>query len=271
LDWGAGVAGIGGKQTVEHTFDTVDEKIAEAEFFLQRMAEVYTDMFAFNCFLSAYLSASRTTTLALQQFKHIPGFRQWYEPHRDRLRANRLAEFFLNMRNDHVHGGPYPVTGGIFHQGKACYHFAQPAQISDRPTEDVVSACRSYFVLLLEVVYDCYVGLGVHIDPQQYYTKEHFATKGRTIDDAEAEVLGWICTSLVEEGFDEDDRWQELRSRVDECKINHLFYSYLGKLTPEPKVPEHFHDFEYAPEDRGWICIPAGFTSIEDYRKPVKE
>jgi hypothetical protein len=250
-----------------NSFDTVDEKTAETEFFLQRMSEIELDPFAFNCYLSAFLAAARTTTLALQRFKHIPGFDQWYESHRESLGSHRLAQFFLRIRNEHAHGGRYPVSGGRFHQGKAEYYFhkSQSEMRTDVPTEDVVSACREYFVLLLEIVYDCYVALGVHIDPQQYYTKEYFATQGKTIDDAELEVHGWVCMSLIEEGFDEDDRWIELRVKVGECKINHLFHSYLGKTTPQPEIPERYHDFEYTPEEKGWVHIPAGFESIEDY------
>jgi hypothetical protein len=256
---------------MDQTFDTVDEKIAESEFFLRRMAENGSDRLAFNCFLSAYLSASRTTTLALQQFKHIPGFEQWYKPHQESLRASPLAKFFLDARNDHVHGGPYPISGGSFYQGEARYYFRRSTETHQQPDKDVVSSCRSYFVLLLEIVYDCYVKLGVHIDPQQHYTKQHFAAQGRTIDDAEIEVWGWICKSLIEDDFDEDDRWHELRSRVGECTVNHLFFSYLGKPTPQPQEPDHIRDFEYTPEDRGWVYIPAGFESIEDYLRNVTE
>lgn len=161
---------------MDHTFDTVDEKIAETEFFLRRMAEVGLDQFSFNCYLSAYLSASRTTTLALQQFKHIPDFEQWYKPHRDRLKEDLLARFFLDTRNNHVHGGPYPVSRSIFGGGKAYHYFTHSAE-AHQPAEDIVSACRSYFILLLEVIYDCYVKLGVHIDPQQYYTKDNLRSK----------------------------------------------------------------------------------------------
>ena len=253
---------------MNHTFDTVDQKIAETEFFLRKMASVYIDPFEFNCYLSAYLSASRTTTLSLQQFKeNIPGFEEWYIPHQERLKNNRLAKFFLSVRNSHVHGGPYPVSGGSFHQGKAHYRFSKTRETYKYTPDDVVSACRSYLIILLEIIYDCYVKLGIYIDPQQYYTKEHFATQNRTIDDAEIEVMGWICTSLIDDGFDEDDRWHELRSHVGECEINHLFYSYLGKSTPQPLEPEHYQDFEYTPEEKGWIHIPAGFESIEAYLK----
>jgi hypothetical protein len=249
-----------------HTFDTVDEKVGETEFFLRKMSEVSLKAFELNCYLSAYLSAARTTTLALQQFKHLPGFDEWYKPHSNRLKENPLAKFFLKARNDHVHGGPYPVSGSSSHKGKTNYLFTKSDDAKVCEPQVVVSACFDYFVLLLEIVYDCYVQLGIHIDPQQYYTKEHFATMGWDIEQAESEIHGWVCTSLIEEGFDEDDRWHELRARVGKCKINHLFYSYLEKVTPQPTEPEHFQDFEYTPEEKGWTHPPAGFESIEAYR-----
>lgn len=244
----------------------MDEKVAEAEFFLQRMAEVRTDMFGFKCYLSAYLSAGRTATLALQQFKHIPGFEEWYDPHRKALKESPIAKFFLDARNDHVHGGPHPVTSGRFHKDVVKYYFSEAVNEEDQPSSvDVVTLCREYLVLLLEVVHDCYVELGCHIDPQQYFTKEHFSKLGRSIDDAELEVWGWVMQSYIDEGYGEDDRWHELRGRVGECKINHLFYSYLGKPTPQPVLPEYLADLEYTPEDRGWDYVPVGFKSQDEY------
>lgn len=251
---------------MEHTFDTVDEKVAESEFFLGKMAGAGMDLFALKCYLSAYLSASRTVTLALQQFKHLPGFEAWYEPHRKRLEASALAKFFHETRNAHAHGAPYPVAGARFNGSGATYRFGQLEKVKGPPPDDMVAACREHFLTLLEIVYDCYVELGVYIDPQQYFTKEHFAANGRTIDDAEVEVWGWVRTSLIEEGFDEDGRWHELRSHVSECKINHLFYSYLGEPTPQPELPEDYYDFEFTPEEKGWVHVPVGFKTLEEYR-----
>jgi len=250
---------------MDHSFDTVDEKVAETEFFLQHMASAGTDMFAFKCYLSAYLSASRTITLALQQFRDLPGFDTWYEPHRGRLKVDPMAKFFLDARNSHVHGGPYPLSGGRFHAGEAHYFFTQERGRTGVPVSDMVTACRQHFVGLLEIMYDCYVQLGVHIDLHQYFTREHFATDGRTIDDAEVEVRGWVMESLIEEGYDEDARWHDLRSRVQGCGINDLFFSYLGRPTPQPTEPEEYADFAYTPQEKGWICIPAGYQSIQDY------
>ena len=250
---------------MNHTFDTVDYKTAEAEFFLTAMAVASADMFAFQCHLSAYLSASRSTTLALQQFKDIPGFDTWYRPHRERLQNDPVAKYLLDARNEHVHGGSYPVRGVRSYQGEVTYYFEH--QIGSQALEDVdiVTTCRAHFITLLEILYDCYVILGPHIDPQQYFTKENFARMGQGIVEAECQVWGFERSSLVEEGYDEDARWHELRGRVDECKINHLFYAYLGKTTPKPFEPEEYADFDFTPEDRGWTHVPAGFDSVEKY------
>lgn len=224
-------------------------------------------MFAFKCYLSAYLSAARTTTLALQQFKELPGFDAWYAPHQERLRLDPVAKFLLDARNAHLHGGPSPVSGGSFRGDEALYYFSPRETADGQVRPDVVSTCRQHFVTLLGIVRDCYVRLGVYIDPQQHYTKEHFAGSGRTIEDAEVEVRGWVMESLAEDGYNEDDRWHELRSHVGECQINHLFYSYLGRVTPQPLEPEYYADFKYSPEDKGWIHVPAGYASLEDYQR----
>lgn len=248
---------------MSHSFDAVNEKIAEAEFFLEKMVEAGSDWFSFRNYLSAFLSAARTSTLALQHFKDLPSFDDWYVVHREALKSDPLAKFMLDTRNDHVHGGPSPIAGASFYQGGATYQFRK--QRDSVPNGDIVSVCRKHFIDLLSIVYDCYIVLGVHIDPQQYYTKEHFETMGRTIDQAELEIWGWVMESYIEEGFDEDDRWLELRTRVGECSINHLFNGYLGKVTPQPIMPDQFSDFEYTYEERGWVHIPAGFESREEF------
>ena len=248
---------------MSHTFETVDEKVAETEFFLARMIDAGGDWDSFRHYLSAYLSAARTTTLALQRFSYFDGFDIWYETHRERLKADPLAKFILNTRNDHVHGGPSPVAGTIFNQSETKYQFQKQGEFV--PSEDIVSSCRRHFIDLLNIVYDCYVVLGEQFDPQQYYTRECFESIGKSIDDAEVEVWGWVMTSLIAEGLDEDDRWQELRGHVGECSINHLFNGYFSKVTPQPILSEMLAEFEFTHEDRGWTHIPAGFKSTQEY------
>jgi hypothetical protein len=96
---------------------------------------------------------------------------------------------------------------------------------------------EEHFISLLSVVHDCYVALGVHIDPQQYFTAENFAKLGRGIADAEVEAWGWVCLSPDGEEWnddEEDDRWYELRSHVDECQINYLFCSTSARRHHNP-------------------------------------
>lgn len=254
------------------TFDTVDSKVAEAEFFLRKMAECRFNFEEFGFYFSAFLAASRTITLALQQFEHLDGFDEWYEAHRATLKSDQTARFFLNTRNSHLHGGEYPIRGGSRIQGVHKFHFRDYQHNSiDLGDDDILSRSRAFFLTLLEIVYDCYTQLGTQIDPQQYFTAENFAESGRDIDDAELEVYGWIMESLKEEGFDDDDRWSELRSKVESCNINHLFHSYLGRVTPQPKEPEHYQDFAFSDEDKGWTHIPAGFDTIEQWIEFVAE
>lgn len=92
-------------------------------------------------------------------------------------------------------------------------------------------------------------------------------TLGRSIDDAECEVWGWVCTLLIEEDLSEDDRWHELRGHVDECHINHLFYSYLGMPMLQPALPDYLEEIEHTPEERGWIHVPAAYESIEAFAR----
>ncbi|WP_259754014.1 hypothetical protein [Pseudomonas sp. GCEP-101] len=250
---------------MDHDFDVVEQKVAETEFFLGKMARAGSNMFEFQCYLSAFLASSRTSTLALQQFKHVEGFEEWYSKHRESLKQSSMAKFFLDLRNAHLHGGQYPVKSGIFYRDTARYEFRSTESRQPVPSSDILASCRKFFILILEIVHDCYVELGPNLDSQQYFTKEHFSLTDRSIDDAEIEVFGWICEHLIEEEYDDDARWSELRGNVYECSINHLFYSYLGKVTPQPVEPDHYVDFAYTPEERGWIHPPAGYSSVEEY------
>jgi hypothetical protein len=250
------------------TFDIVDEKTAEIEFFLQRMCDAGPDSFAFKCYLSAYLSASRTLTLAMQRFRHLEGFDAWYEPHRRQLVSQDLSKYFNSLRDAHVHGGDYPVGGHMIKGNTVTHFFAKGSDVKvPEGFGDLVTAAQVHFIRLLSIVYDCYVALGPQIDPQQYFSKERYPGN---IDAAECEVWGFIRSSLIDEGYDEDARWDELRGHVGLCEINNLFFSYLGKSTPEPIVPEEYNDFAYDPEDKGWTLIPAGFLSLEAYKRWIR-
>jgi hypothetical protein len=243
-------------------FHLVEQKVRETEFFLRKMIESESKWFEFTCYLTAFLSASRSITFALQGYKEIEGFTEWYDTKQEILKTDPIAKYFVEMRNESIHNGVVPIAGASYFQGKAQYRFGN----NNLNLDDIVSSCRIQFIKLLEIVYDCYVVLGPGIDPQQYYTKEYFATMDADIDNAEVEIWGWVMTSYIEEGMDEDDRWHELRGRVGECEINHLFKGYLNKVTPQPIIPDRIADFDFTDEERGWDYLPPGFETIEEYR-----
>ena len=62
------------------SFGLVEDKIFEAEYFLKRLQESISMSFESSCFFSAFVSASRSITFALQAAMNgVPGFSGWYE------------------------------------------------------------------------------------------------------------------------------------------------------------------------------------------------
>jgi len=266
------------------SFDLVDFKVAEAEFFLRRIPECGPDFFAVRCYVSAFMSSTRSITYAVQAcLKNIGEFSGWYKVRQEHLKNDDLSKFFNEFRNINVHIGENVVQGGSMTAGKCIYWFRPVADLRSVPEQDVESACREYFVTILSIVYDCYIDFGPHIDPKQHYTADNFARMGKTVEDAEEETLtshalsaamtfesllgikqekdvdveklrmkvrGWTYVP----GYPEDYRWQALRDSQPGCRINHIFQEYLDKTTPEP---ERLPDLP-SPEGEGWYQTESG-------------
>ncbi len=47
--------------------------------------------------------------------------------------------------------------------------------------------------VIVGIVFNCYEVFGEFIDPEQYYSKEAFTKRGKTIEDAYAEVYANFC------------------------------------------------------------------------------
>lgn len=226
------------------SFGLVDDKVAEADFFLQRISDSDRDFFAFRCYVSAFASSARSITFALKSvLTGIDRFDAWYVDRQKRLRDDRLARFFHEFRRVSQHIGVNPVSGGATGPDRKRLHFfmSEP-DLPNVPDCDVETACRDYFLALIELVYECYLEFGPVIDGQQYFTEGNFSRLGKTFEDA-VEELGfprdWM--DAIRESAREPDRWRILRSQADGCLINSLFEKYLGKSVPHPDSETESH------------------------------
>ena len=169
------------------SFDLVDFKVLEADFFLEKISRE-PDPIIIKFYFSAYTSAARSITFSLQAvMKGVPEFDEWYESKQEILKKDKLAKFFVQARNISQKVGVAPIYGGSMKKnddGKLVvkYFFGRDhPDFKDLPESDVATACKDNFSRLLLLIHECYVKFGVVIDPHQYYTKANFEhLKSRT-------------------------------------------------------------------------------------------
>ena len=221
-------------------FQIVEYKIAETDFFLTKLkGTIHTEevFVGARYYLSAFLSASRSITFALQAaMKDIPDFKEWYEQHQNKLRQNDLAKYFLEVRNLSQKVGYYPLTSGrIFrdenNQRQIEYFFDLldfgEDVSSPIPQEDVLTACNKYFILLLELVCDCFKNFGNIIDPEKYFVFS-ITEAGKSLEDIEEE-LGCPRGYTKIESIPDEERIRILhREFKKDVTIDYVFEKYLG-------------------------------------------
>lgn len=226
-------------QTMSRSFGLVDYKVQEAEYFLLELRRL-SEGFHFGSVqfvASAFVSAARSITFAMQaSLKGIATFDTWYEGRQAILRSNPLAKFFHDFRTVTQHLGINVVSAGTSSADGIHFYFVPCSDLRYVPEKDVVSASESYFRLVLELVYDCYVHMGPIVNGQLYFTAEHFASRGMSIEDAEEELgfpRGWTdigCPDAL------PYRWELLRRQADGCLIDEQFHRWLERVTPRPEL-----------------------------------
>jgi hypothetical protein len=250
------------------SFDLVDYKLAEADFFLERLCETNGDFFPAGCYFSAFVAAARSVTSSLQAvMSSAEGFNAWYAEHQARLKGDEIARFFHEARNLGQHVGVSPLRSGSSGPGGAWrYYFSPCPDFPTVPTIDVCSACRHLMVFLAKIVLDCYDRFGEVIDPEWYYTKEAYAKRGLTIEDAEEEVIGvrgWTAVPDVPMQYRlavEDYRWQMIRDSMAGCHIDDLFEKYAGRVRTVPERVE--------PPPAEAIPLPSGRRNVDGWHLP---
>ena len=170
-------------------FGLVDNKVQEAEYFLERIINAKSGFFGVQCDTVAFTASARSITFAMQSsLNGIPEFEKWYQQKQEELKADHLSRFFHDFRRISVHIGDNAVIGGTYQKGKAIYYFGKLPDLQNIPDLDVVSACSTYFKTILELVFECYVTFPTLINGQWRFTKDFFNSINKTIDDAEEEL-----------------------------------------------------------------------------------
>lgn len=234
------------------SFGIVEEKLHETEFFLEKLRESCDISAGARYYFSAFISAARSVTLALQAtMKDVSGFPKWYESAQIELKSDPLASFFKELRNDSIHKGLNrlnKVTEEHLREHLLSQSHGQHNHVIILPNlhgkgettlVDAVSASEVYFELLLEVVYECYVRFKCVVDPRWYFTRNNFLSMGKTFEDAVAELgypAGWVSCTEEEVG------WRALRRQQPPCQINDLFNKYLGVWIDDPDLSDDFSE-----------------------------
>lgn len=217
------------------SFDLVDKKVFEADFFLEKLRKSGVDIFEANCYLNAFISSARTITYALQAvMKDIQGFQEWYKIEQSKLKQDELARFFHSARNESQHIGLNLLGSAAFfkHDDKLFtrYHFIDWLEdnSSSIPSTDVVTSCNVYLKQLVNLIFDCYSTFGNNIDPDKYYTVENLTNLGLTIEDIE-EQLGFPRGWTYVENSNVSQRLNALRRSIPGTEIDIMFLKYLDK------------------------------------------
>lgn len=229
------------------SFGIVEFKLFESDFFLGKLHETrcLTDA---EFYLSAFLSASRAVTFALQASLHDhPKFPAWYEQHQDILRKSEVASWSLNARNaSQKQGATFIGRGEPAENGQmkffekslvtrnetileAAGRMLLEATLGDTaqsgPEIDVAAKCKTHLVGLVSVIHRCFQTFGSDIDSQQYYTQENMVRLHKSIEEFENE-LG--LPSGYTAGIPDERRLIALRQYAGETEIDELFGKYLG-------------------------------------------
>lgn len=228
-----------------HSFGVVEDKLREAEFFLEHLRQSSCHSFDAKFFFSAFVQAARSVTLAMQaSLDGVAGFDAWYEGIRARLKTDPLAPYFVEIRNGVVHTGINPLNAvtaehlrehlvrQLHHRDRAHVLVLPSAGCDDTVLVDAFRACQAYFGSLVSVVYDCYWCFRSVVDPRWHFTEKNHAAMGRSFEDALLEMgfpASWAaCAPSACEA------WRILRKQQPECQVNDLFEKYLGKRIADP-------------------------------------
>lgn len=220
-------------------FHLVADKVAEADYFLDRMKALHqaSDEFGFN--FNAFVSSARSITFVLQAVMHrYPDFDKWYLPQQQRLKDSRLARFFVELRNhlQKVGGAPLFHSGFSTSQGQFEWNveFIPITELAEVPSGNVIEISEKYFKLVLDVIRQCYRDYWAYVDPRAIFTARGLEVLNWNVEDVE-EALGFP------RGYT-DIPWPEDEKTEERLKV-------LSRYGGDELVERFFEKYAIAPSD----------------------
>jgi hypothetical protein len=201
-------------EELQRPFDLVDAKLAEADFFLAKIEEAGPNVFEVRCYFSAFVSAARSVSFALQAVLHVAeGFADWYEARRIVLRQDAVCSYFVERRNETLKTGETRINAGTLGRtpdGRlvARHFFSRSRDESEAMELDVVTASRIYLGVLRDLVDEARRAFPKYADPDWYFVEANLKAEGLTIEDLEEMCglpRGWT------DGLASEDRLAALR------------------------------------------------------------
>jgi hypothetical protein len=170
---------------MSQSFGVVEEKLQEAQFFLDRLCESGRLDLSARFYFSAFVTAARSITLALQAtMSGVPGFGAWYESAQATLKADPLAPLFIEIRNVSQHRGLNPLNQVPLHHLReylatqfsesGCGHvLVLPSAGGGEGASlvDALEVSEKYFASLVSLIFECYEKFKCVVDPKWYFTQ----------------------------------------------------------------------------------------------------
>jgi hypothetical protein len=188
--------------TVRYPFWLIDVKLRESDFFLEKLRTA-PDLEAARCYFSAFVSAARSVTLALQKcLSGLAHFDGWYEDRQKELQQHAIAAYFKDIRDQVIHEGLNPLQ--TERRGVGALFGVQFLLVKGAPERDVVVAGTAHMTILVRIVGEAYQRYWTSIDLPETLTAEELAARAQTIEDIEEEFgypRGWSADRPFEERF----------------------------------------------------------------------
>src|SRR5271169_6036171 len=164
------------------SFGVVEDKLREADFFLDRLRASNPLTYEARYYFSAFVSAARSVTLTLQAtMSGVEDFESWYRGVQDQLKADPLSPLFVEIRNDAIHKGlnalnQVPVdhlrqylSNQLYNQGRSHVLVLPNLQSGRSDLVDASQVCTAYLRSLVDVVFECYDRFRCVVDPRWYF------------------------------------------------------------------------------------------------------